>query len=158
MKKNIDIQVIGELKSENGLFAIQVNKKYIDGLTNIDGFQHLQIVWWGHLYDDNKNRASLVTDKPYKKGPEKIGVFATRSEMRPNPILISTIQVISIDKENGIIYTPYIDAEVGTNILDIKPYHGTERIKEHRTPDWCSHWPKWYEESGEFNWQDEFNF
>lgn len=158
MKKNIDIQIIGEVKSENGLFEIHIDKKYIDGLTNIDGFQHLQIVWWGDLCDDPKSRESLVIDKPYKKGPDKIGVFATRAEMRPNPILITTIQVINIDKENGVIYTPYIDANIGSKVLDIKPYHGTERVNDYGTPDWCKHWPKWYEESGEFNWEDEFNF
>jgi len=44
-------------------------------------------------------------------------------------------------------------------VIDIKPYHpAVDRVKNVSTPSWCSHWPQWYEESGDFNWTDEFNF
>lgn len=152
------IKKIGNVKSENGIFAIQLEKEFIPGLTNIDGFQYLQVIWWGHLNDTIEKRNVLVANKPYKKGPEKIGVFATRSDYRPNPILITTIQVLKIDYEAGIIYTPYIDAIDGTSVLDIKPYHRIERIKECGVPTWCEHWPKYYEEAASFDWENEFNF
>ncbi len=158
MGKDIQIKSIGTVNSVNGMYAIQLEKEFIPALTNISGFSHLQIIWWGHLYDTPQNRTSIVIDKPYKKGPEKLGVFATRSEMRPNPILISTIMVYEIDVEKGIIFTPYIDAEDGTAVLDIKPYHKIERINDCVVPQWCEHWPTWYEEAATFNWQNEFNF
>jgi tRNA (Thr-GGU) A37 N-methylase len=103
-------------------------------------------------------RSALVSKKPYKKGPETIGVFATRSPVRPNPVLITTITVLHIDHEKGIIHIPWMDAENGTPILDIKPYHLSERVHECKVPQWCNHWPKWDEESATFNWQNEFNF
>jgi len=158
MENNIKIHPIGKVIHANNMFGIQLEKKFIPALTNINGFSHLQVVWWGNLYDDEKQRSKLVIAKPYTKGPEQIGVFATRSETRPNPILITTIMVIEIDFENGIINTPYIDAEIGTIVLDIKPYHKTERVQNCEVPQWCNHWPKWYEEGGSFNWQNEFNF
>ncbi len=158
MENTYKINKIGTVKAESGVFSIQLEKEFISGLKNIDGFKYLQVVWWGHLYDTPKNRESLVIEKPYKKGPDQLGVFATRSQIRPNPILITTIQVIKIDMEAGKIYTPYIDAENGTDVLDIKPYHYFERIKDCKVPNWCEHWPKWYEESGTFDWQNEFNF
>ena len=127
-------------------------------MTNINGFSHLDIVWWGSLYDNQEARKILITEKPYKKGPDKLGIFATRSPVRPNPILITTIYVTKIDFEKGIIYTPYIDAEPGTPVLDIKPYHKSSRIKNLNVPDWCKHWPEWYEDSANFDWENEFNF
>ena len=154
----IKIEPIGTVHVEKGVFSIQLDKKYLPALTNIDGFSHLQVVWWGNLYDAPNYRSMLTADKPYKKGPDKIGVFATRSPVRPNPVLITIIAVQAIDFEKGVIFTPYIDAEDGTPILDIKPYHGDERVKDCKFPAWCNHWPKWYEDSATFDWGAEFNF
>lgn len=158
MENTIQIHPIGRVNSSNNQFSIQLDKKFLPALTKIDGFSHLQIVWWGNLYDSPQARAHLVADKPYKSGPDVIGVFATRSPVRPNPILLTTIAVQHIDFEKGIIYTPYIDAEEGTPVLDIKPYHLSERIRECGVPEWCSHWPEWDEDTASFNWQNEFNF
>ncbi|MGD8781671.1 MAG: TrmO family methyltransferase [Ignavibacteria bacterium] len=159
MDTKIDIKPIGVVKSKNGIFSIKLAEQYISALTNIDGFSHLTIIWWGHLTNKTETTNSLVLNKPYKKGPEEIGIFATRSsENRPNPILITNIYVQSIDFRKGIIYTPYIDAEDGTPVLDIKPYHKSERIQECQVPDWCKHWPEWYEEAATFDWENEFNF
>lgn len=158
MDNKIQIKTIGFVNTNQGIFSIQLDKEFLPALTNIDGFSHLQIIWWGHLYDSEKYRAYTTADNPYKKGPDKVGVFATRSPVRPNPVLITTIAVLKIDYEKGIIYTPYIDAENGTPVLDIKPYHMNERIKDCKVPQWCEHWPKWYEDSASFNWQNEFNF
>jgi tRNA (adenine37-N6)-methyltransferase len=158
MENTIQINPIGRVSSANKQFSIILEKKFLPALTNINGFSHLQIVWWGNLYDSPKARAYFVAEKPYKTGPDKIGVFATRSPVRPNPILITTIAVQSIDFEKGVIYTPYIDAEEGTPVLDIKPYHLSERVRECSVPEWCSHWPEWDEDAASFNWQNEFNF
>ncbi|MCG8699220.1 MAG: TrmO family methyltransferase [Bacteroidales bacterium] len=158
MGKQIQIQPIGLVRSENGVFTIEIESKFREGLKSIEGFTHLQIVWWGNLYDKPSYRSHLVAKKPYKKGPDSIGVFATRSPVRPNPVLISTIYVERIDMENGIIYTPYIDADDYTPVLDIKTYHPSERVKDCQVPEWCNHWPKWYEDAGEFDWGAEFNF
>ncbi len=157
MKKKIEVKPIGFVDTSNG-FAIKVNKEFLHGLKNISGFSHLQIVWWGNLFDSEKNRKILTSEKPYKKGPNEIGVFATRSQFRPNPVLITTIAVLNIDFENGIIYTPYIDAENNTPVLDIKPYHLIERVKECSVPSWCKHWPEHYEDAATFDWENEFNF
>lgn len=158
MENNFVMHSIGEVQSNNGVFAIQLKKEFIPALRGLDGFSHIQLLWWGHLYDTPEYKSHLVAQKPYKKGPEKMGVFATRSPVRPNPVLLTTIFAQQIDFEKGIIYTPYIDAENGTPVLDIKPYHLSERVKECSVPAWCQHWPKWDEETETFDWQNEFNF
>ncbi len=158
MKTAIQVNSIGNIHSENGRFYIKVNDEFKEGLTSIHGFSHLQIVWWGNLFDTAEHRNQTITNQPYKKGPQKLGVFATRSQFRPNPILITTIFVEQIDFEKGIIYTPYIDAENNTPLLDIKPYHLYERVENCNVPDWCSHWPASAEQSANFDWENEFNF
>lgn len=158
METKIQITPIGKVNVVGNSYTIEIDEKYRSGLTSIVGFTHLQIIWWAHLLDNKECRATLITDKPYKKGPDKIGVFATRSPVRPNPILITNIFLSKIDLENGIIHTPYIDAEKNSPVLDIKPYHFNERVKNCKVPDWCSHWPQWYEDSATFDWQNEFNF
>ncbi len=156
---NMNISAIGEVQRSKDGFAIKLKDEYKDGLTGLEGYSHLAILWWANQTYEPGCRKITVMDKPYKNGPDKIGIFATRSPMRPNPIALTSIYVNKIDREKGIVYTPYIDAEPDTPVLDIKPYHpSADIVKNVSTPKWCSHWPKSIEESASFNWEDEFNF
>lgn len=156
--KEFIINPVGYIKNEKG-FKIEVNKEYVKALKGLNDFKHIVIIYWFDKVDNNKCRSTLIEKKPYKKGPEELGVFATRSPLRPNPLAIETVYVIDIDEESGIIEIPYIDALNNTPVLDIKPYTPSiDKVESPIVPDWCSHWPKCYEESGKFNWEDEFNF
>jgi tRNA (Thr-GGU) A37 N-methylase len=107
--------------------------------------------------DEPHLREIVTADQPYQKAPPTLGLFATRSPVRPNPIGLTVAQILHIDHEAGRIIIAYIDAEDGTPVLDIKPYvPSTDRVKEVHSPDWSAHWPQWYEESGEFDWEAEF--
>jgi len=158
MEKQFVINPIGFVRAGNGMYRIELLHQYLPALTNIQGFSHLQIIWWGHLYANPAQREILVAEKPYKTGPDKIGIFATRSPVRPNPVLISTVWVQSLDLQKGIIHTPYIDADDGTPVIDIKPYHKSERVRDCEVPAWCQHWPEWDEDAATFAWENEFNF
>ncbi len=153
------IKPIGKIEMQNGLFAIRLEPEYAAGLKALDGFSHLEVLWWFSQCDTPECRAALEIPKPYKKAPEVMGVFATRSPARPNPIALSTVEVVSIDHDNGVILVPYLDADPGTPVLDIKPYEPSiDRVESPRVPDWCAHWPKSYEASGRFDWEQEFLF
>ena len=155
--KEFTVKEIGHVEKLFNEEKIVLNEDYIEGLKNIKGFSHLIIVWWANITASIE--PDLIIDSPYKKGPNEIGVFATRSQIRPNPIAISVVDVKDIDYKKGIIFTNYIDAEDKTPILDIKPYTpSSDRIRTVGVPDWCSHWPQNYEESGMFDWENEFNF
>jgi tRNA (adenine37-N6)-methyltransferase len=159
MNKQYVLRPIGHVETKNGGFSVIVDKEFTSALSGLQGFSHLQVLCWGHLFDEDEYRQVLETDKPYKKAPDKLGIFATRSPLRPNPVLVSVVPVIHLDMENGIIRVPYIDAEDETPVIDIKPYHpSSDRIREVNVPEWCRHWPQWYEDSATFSWQDEFLF
>ena len=157
--QTFQVKSIGKVRVNNDGMLIAVDKKYIPALRALDGFTHINILWWFSDFDEEETRNVLEAPKPYKKSPETMGIFATRSPVRPNPIALSTVQVIHIDYEKGHIQTPYIDANNDTPVLDIKPYTPSlDRVENPGVPDWCKHWPKSIEKSADFNWENEFNF
>ncbi len=150
---------IGKVIVENGRYFIEIEDKYFDATLGLDEYSHIQVVWWSNLYDSEESRDCRIIESPYKKGPEKVGILATRSPIRPNPIAITSCPLIYLDKKNHRLELAYIDSENDTPVLDIKPYHpSVDKIRDVKMPDWCKHWPNFYEESETFDWSKEFNF
>jgi tRNA-Thr(GGU) m(6)t(6)A37 methyltransferase TsaA len=155
--EQITLRPIGYAGRDKDGPIIAISEPFRSGLTGLDGYSHLMVIWYANQADADE-AAGLILQKPYSRGPERIGVFATRSPERPNRVAVSIIPVTAIDYSSGVIQTPYIDAEEGTPIIDIKPYLPcTERIRDVRTPDWASHWPAWYEDNATFDWGAEFS-
>lgn len=153
------VKPIGRIHvNDSGVF-IKLKPDYIAALKGLDGFRHLSVIWWFSEFDTEEARAVRDTPKPYKKAPETMGIFATRSPVRPNPLALTTVEVIDIDYNTGVIRLTYTDANDGSPVLDIKPYTpSSDRVEEPGVPDWCSHWPKSIEQSGAFDWAGEFLF
>lgn len=154
-----EVHPIGNiLNTENGTF-VQLEPHYIPALQALEGFSHINLLWWCSGFDDAQSRSILDVDRPYKKSPEKMGIFATRSPIRPNPIALTPVEILEIDHANGRIQIAYVDAYDDTPVLDIKPYTPSfDRVQTADVPAWCSHWPKSLEESADFAWEKEFNF
>ena len=153
------LKAIGKVKNdENGTF-IQLAPEYIPGLQALEGFSHINVLWWFSDCDNDADRTELQTNQPYKGAPEVMGVFATRSPARPNPIALTASEIISIDFTNGTIRVTFIDANNNTPVFDIKPYTPSfDRVETPGVPAWCSGWPKSTEASGCFDWAQVFNF
>lgn len=153
------VHPIGKVYNNGKETFIEVEKSYIPALQALEGFSNINVVWWFSDFDDEQSRSTLQAGQPYKGAPEVMGVFATRSPLRPNPIALTTVDIIHIDYEKGIIRIAFIDANDGTPVLDIKPYTPSfDRVETPSVPAWCSHWPKSTEESAYFAWEKEFNF
>ena len=154
----LKVNSIGTIACNGEDMRLVLDKTYASALTGLDGFSHIQILWWFSECDNPKNRTALTEIKPYKNSPEVLGTFATRSPMRPNPIALDCVQITYIDHENAVIGLAYIEAYDGSPVLDIKPYTPSlDRVENPVVPEWCSHWPKCYEESGDFDWESEMN-
>ena len=157
--KSFTVNEIGKIRANENGFSVQLEKAYIPALKGLEGFGCVQLLWWFDGCDNSESRGKLTESKPYKKGPAVLGIFATRSPERPNPLALSTAYVTYIDEENGVIGLAYIDARDGTPLLDIKPYTPSlDRVAAPVMPEWCAHWPDCVEKSGDFAWEDEFNF
>lgn len=152
------LNTIGTIVSDEGDIRLVLDRSYASGLTGLEDFSHIQVLWWFSECDGAASRNVLTEANPYKKGPAKLGTFATRSPQRPNPIALSVAQITYIDRENAVIGLAYLDAFDGTPVLDIKPYTPSlDRVENPHVPAWCAHWPKSYEDSGSFDWENEMN-
>jgi tRNA-Thr(GGU) m(6)t(6)A37 methyltransferase TsaA len=155
--RTFTVKPVGIVHADDKSFSIEIAEPFRPALLGLDGFSHLFVLWWGDRVDTPECRSETVCRKPYTRGPETIGIFATRSPVRPNPIALSVVPVVGIDTASGIIRVAYIDAEDGTPVLDIKPYlPATERVRDTNVPAWASHWPQWYEDNQGFDWAAEF--
>ena len=157
--KQFTVKQIGTIRSAGEKQQIILNPRYVPALSGLDGFTHLQVLWWFSGSDNQKGRGSLKEASPYRHSPAMLGTFATRSPLRANPIALSAAQVIHIDYENALIDIAYIDAYDDSPVLDLKPYTPSlDRVETARGPGWCAHWPQSYEQSGDFDWESEFRF
>lgn len=157
--KDMHVFSIGNIINKDGYVCIELDPAFASGLTGLEGYSHVQVLWWADGCDNDTDRHTLMEKKPYKSGPDEIGVFALRSPERPNPIAVSNVDIAFVDVSKGIVGLYYIDAQDGTPVLDLKPYTPSiDRIEHSTTPAWCRHWPKSYEESEGFDWDSEFNF
>jgi tRNA-Thr(GGU) m(6)t(6)A37 methyltransferase TsaA len=94
--------------------SIEVLAEFEAGLTDIEGFSHLIVIW----AFDRAEGFSLVGTPPSDDRPH--GVFATRSPRRPNPIGLTVVELLC--REGQILRVRGIDMLDGTPVLDIKPY------------------------------------
>lgn len=93
---------------------LEIAPEYEAGLTDIEGFSHLFVLWVFHQADGYE----LVGTPPTDDRPH--GVFATRSPRRPNPIGLTVVELIR--REGRVLHVRGVDMLDGTPILDIKPY------------------------------------
>ena len=153
------LKKIGTIKEDNDGLYIQIDEPYKNALIGLEGFSHLHILWWADQLDQPDMRSITTVDKPYKPGPELLGIFATRSPLRPNPICTTIITVTDLSVSTGIIRTWYIDGEPETPVLDIKPYLPcSDYPTTTSSPEWSTMLPKSIEASAEFDWDNYFNF
>jgi tRNA (adenine37-N6)-methyltransferase len=94
--------------------TLEILPQFEAGLTDIEGFSHLIVVW----VFDRSDRFELLGTPPSDNRPH--GVFATRSPRRPNPIGLTTVELIK--REGTNLHVRGVDMLDRTPILDIKPY------------------------------------
>lgn len=155
--QRFELHAIGRVTSDAGTTRLAIDEPYREALAGLDGFSHVHVLCWFHLFDEPEYRAITTSERPYRDAPDRLGIFATRSPIRPNPLALSVVPVLAIDAAGGLLEVPYIDAEPGTPILDIKPYHpAVDRVRDATVPEWCAGWPQWYEDSMTFDWSSVF--
>jgi excinuclease ABC subunit A len=146
-KDSFRISPIGFVRREYGKVFLDIKYEYISGLKEIDNFSHIQVFWWFNKFDGELYRNILLCNPPYE-APET-GVFACRSPIRPNPIALTTVKILDLDFEKGLIYINNIDADSDSPIIDLKGYFPVcDRVKDFKIPKWASDWPDWYPDEG----------
>jgi tRNA-Thr(GGU) m(6)t(6)A37 methyltransferase TsaA len=159
MNSKIVLTPIGEVRVSEEVWRLEIEEPYRPALAGLEGFGYIQVLWWAHLTDSEELRAIRTCPQPYHGGPAELGLFATRSPVRPNPIALTAVPLLHVDIARGTIHIAYIDAEDGTPVLDIKPYHpSVDRVRDAGVPAWCAAWPQWLEDSATFDWDAVFEY
>ena len=94
--------------------VLKVLPEFEAGLTDVEGFSHLIVIW----EFDRSNGFQLLGTPPSDN--RQHGVFATRSPRRPNPIGLTTVELLR--RDGSELHVRGVDMLDGTPILDIKPY------------------------------------
>lgn len=113
----------GLAPSLEGRIVFEAAMRDANALRGLEEFSHIWLLWG---FSANKHGAEGVTVRPPRLGGNKaLGVFATRSPYRPNPIGLSAVKIEKIDfdgPEGPVIHVQGADLMDGTPIYDIKPY------------------------------------
>ncbi len=121
-----------EVKDKSRTSKIILNADLTEGLDGIQGFSHVFVLFW----------LSKVTNqpRPLKFHPRGrmdmplLGVFAIRTNQRPNPIGLTLVQLLKV--EGNTLLVRGLDAYDDTPVLDIKPFDAWDTAKDAHVPDW----------------------
>ena len=120
-----------------GRIVFEPQYRVADALRGLEGYSHLWLIWvFSEVLESSPLRGirgglhDLTTFRPTVRPPRlggnvRMGVFATRSPFRPNPIGLSSVEIARIEPDTPdgpVIYVRGADLMNGTPILDLKPY------------------------------------
>lgn len=120
--------------------TVEVLEPYAEGLTAIDGFSHLILLFWMHRLREGRRGQLVIKPRGLLRHgltPDElptIGVFASDSPARPNPIGLTIVELLA--REGRLLTVRGLDAFDGTPVLDIKPYSLDRSVLTARDAPW----------------------
>ena len=112
----------GRIDALKGTVIFMPEYKSPDAVKGLEGFSHIWLLW---KFDVPPKENFQATVRPPRLGGNTpMGVFATRSPFRPNPIGLSCVKLESVEftKDGPVLHVSGVDMKNDTEILDIKPY------------------------------------
>lgn len=148
--KTFQLHPIGCVRQGEAASILEIDAPYRPALKELRQFSHALVFWWADGADTPQGRATLQADLPYARGTVA-GVFACRSEYRPNPIALTACPILDVDEQAGRVALAWIDAQDGSPIIDLKPYIPmVDRIRDVQVASWFAGWPEWLEDAAEY--------
>ena len=116
---------------------ICIDSDLAPALDGLDEFSHIMVICWMHRATDESKMALKV----HPRGREElspVGLFASRSPYRPNPLSKTTVRLL--EHRGDILKVVGLDAIDGTPVIDIKPYiPDYDSVDGARAPEWTKH-------------------
>ena len=113
---------------------ILVDEAFVPLLDGVEGFSHILVLYWPHLVPQERRDLQKIHPMGRKEFP-KLGIFATCSPARPNPILVTAARLLS--RDGGLLRVQGLEAVDGSPVLDIKPYNpGYFKVDDAVLPEW----------------------
>lgn len=120
--------------ARDGTSEIVIRDDLNELLDGVEDFSHLVVLFWGHRIPEE--RRSLAKAHPMGRHDlPLVGIFATRSPARPNPVLATTVRLV--ERRGNVLRVQGLDAIDGSPVIDLKPdtpyYHAKGEM---RVSDW----------------------
>lgn len=115
----------GVVESAWGKIIFHEDFQSPDFVRGLEGFSHVWLVFVFHqVVSEVGNEVRALVRPPRLGGNERVGVFASRSPYRPNPIGLSLVKLegVEVTKNETVLHVSGVDLVSGTPLLDIKPY------------------------------------
>jgi tRNA-Thr(GGU) m(6)t(6)A37 methyltransferase TsaA len=141
---DINLKAIGIVRSEikrrercdtrNAVSEIFLDPGLTEALDSLDEFSHIIVIYYVHL---SHKPAPMKVHPMYRAESPPVGVFASRSPDRPNPIGKTTVRLL--ERRDNVLKVQGLDAIDGTPVIDIKPYiTGLDSVDDARVPPWMT--------------------
>ena len=128
------VEYPSHVKWETITSEVVIAPQLVEALDGIDGFSHILIIFYLHKVGEER-RSRLKVHPQGKRELPLVGVFATRSPVRPNPIGITAVKLLG--HQENVLKVLGLDAYDGTPVLDVKPYlRRGDLIEEAAMPEW----------------------
>ena len=121
-----------EVKDKNRISQIIIHAEFAEALDGIEEFSHLFVLFW--LNQVSRENERLKVHPRGRKDLPLLGVFATRTMLRPNPIGLTLVELVKV--EGNVLTVRGLDALDGTPVLDIKPFDPWDTAKDAKVPRW----------------------
>jgi len=134
------VRFIGVVEEAGERSKVRIFPRFCEGIRGLNEYSHVIVLYWFHLRDSEGERQTLRVIPRRHPGAPEVGVFASRSPSRPNPIGLCVTELVKI--ENCTLTLKGLDALEGSPIVDIKPYlPRADLIPNARAPEWTSQGP-----------------
>ena len=122
-----------EVRDRNCDSDVVIYKEYEAGLEGIEDFSHLNIIFWMDRIRRSERKLLKARPRGHQDMP-MLGIFATRSPHRPNPIGLTLVKLV--ERKGNILRVNGLDALNDTPILDLKPYDKWDSAEHMKVPRW----------------------
>ncbi len=116
---------------------VVVRPEYEEALLGLDTWSHLLVLFWPHGVPEDVRGSKLRIHPGDDPENPLQGILATRSQIRPNPVLCTAVRLLSV--KGNVLKVRGLDAIDGTPVLDIKPYVPRfDSVPEATMPEWVT--------------------
>jgi tRNA-Thr(GGU) m(6)t(6)A37 methyltransferase TsaA len=122
-----------EVKDKTRTSQVVIHSELAEALEGVDGFSHLFVLFWLHQTSESQRKTLKVHPRGRKDLP-LLGVFATRTMLRPNPVGLTLVELVKV--EDNVLTVRGLDAFDGTPVLDIKPFDSWDNAETAKVPEW----------------------
>jgi tRNA-Thr(GGU) m(6)t(6)A37 methyltransferase TsaA len=122
-----------EVKDKTRLSQVVISDEFAEALVGINEFSHVFVLFWLNGVSDEQRKLLKVHPRGRRDLP-LLGVFATRTMFRPNPVGLTLVELIQV--EGNVLTVRGLDAFDGTPVLDIKPFDSWDKTSTFKVPGW----------------------